>query len=58
MDAETKKSLMKIMLAMRAANGDPLPPELEPMREKLAKMAVIRKGGAQTSPSTAEPPKS
>ena len=55
MDAETKKSLMKIMLAMRAANGAPLPPELEPMREKLAKMAVIRKGGAQTSPSTAEP---
>ncbi len=41
MDAKTKKSLIKIMLAMRAANGKSLPPELEKYREKLARMVRI-----------------
>ena len=41
MDTSTKKSLIKLMLAMRAANGESLPPELEPHREKLARMVRI-----------------
>ncbi len=53
MDPETKKSLIKIMLAMRAANGQSLPPELEAKRGKGAK-----KPSPTTSPSKAQSPNS